>query len=85
MSRQTFSVGAVSDTPQGLRPLDDLFGDKIIRIAVDPVETETEAGTSISMGFPVLYVAGWVSEPEKFAARVAQVLTDHFHPKDSTQ
>lgn len=80
MSRQTFSVGEVSPTPGHPRPLDDLFGDQIIRICVDPVETDMGNGTTrISVGFPVLYVTGWVSDPaESFAKRVAEVLTQHF-------
>lgn len=79
MGRQTFSFGGASLTPESPRPLDDLFGDQIVRINVDPVETTVADGTTrISMGFPVLYVTGWVSEPETFAKRVAEVLTEHF-------
>lgn len=79
MSGQTFSIGGVSPTPSALHPFDDLFGDHIVRINVDPVETTGEDGTTrISMGFPVLYVTGWVSDPEAFAKRVAEVLTRHF-------
>lgn len=79
MSRQTFSIGGVSPTPTALHPLDDLFGDQIVRINVDPVETTGEDGTTrISMGFPVLYVTGWVADQEFFATRVAEVLTQHF-------
>ena len=79
MSRQTFSVGEASQTPTNPRPLDDLFGDQIIRICVDPTETTGDDGTTrISMGFPVLYVTGWVADQEAFAKRVAEVLTQHF-------
>lgn len=83
MSRQTFSVGGASPTPSYPRPLDDLFGDQIIRICVDPIETDMGNGTTrISVGFPVLYVTGWVSDPEAFAKRVAEVLTQHFANTD---
>jgi hypothetical protein len=46
-------------------------------ISADPVETKLDDGsTRISLGFPVLAVSGWVGEPEEFAKRVAELLTE---------
>ncbi len=47
-------------------------------ISVDPVEKHNPNGSkTVSVGFPVLALSGWVGEPEKFAALVAEVLTKH--------
>lgn len=49
--------------------------DSIVIIDADPIQRDNPDGsTSISVGFPVLLVSGWVAEPEQFAAKVAALL-----------
>lgn len=61
----TFSVTARPSRRGSER---DLLGDQRVSICIDPSER--------TMGFPVLHVAGWVKDPEIFAAKVAQLLTE---------
>jgi hypothetical protein len=75
VSGQAFSSDAQPSRGPGRK---DLFGDKQVTIRVEPMDqTNPDGSKSSSMGFPVLYVAGWVAEPEAFAAKVAKLLTEH--------
>ena len=70
MSR-TFSMEV--DTRRGItrQMVND---DTSVIIRADPIHTRTEKGETISIGFPVLIVTGWVNEPEAFAAKVVERL-----------
>jgi hypothetical protein len=65
MTGETFSVSVRPSRRGGER---DLLGDQRVSICIDPGDQ--------TMGFPVLHVAGWVKDPEIFAAKVARLLTE---------
>lgn len=48
-------------------------------ISAEPITTENpDRSTTISVGFPILALSGWVGEPERFAELVARLLTEHY-------
>lgn len=48
-------------------------------VSVDPVETMNGNGSkTISVGFPVLAISGWVSDPKDVAELIAKLLTNHY-------
>lgn len=75
MKRQTFSVRQESRCNVLRGYMDPDNGAYVV--CVDPVETPTEGGKHVSIGFPVLIVTAWVKDPEVFARRVAELLTEH--------
>lgn len=75
-ARQTFR--AVKDD----RPMAEWLradAPPFFRIEVDPTETVEPGGVRISVGFPVLEVAGCVKDAEKFAGRVVLALNGPSH------
>lgn len=48
-------------------------------VSIKPQERDNGDGTrNISVGFPVVVVTGWVNNADKFAARLAEILTEHY-------
>lgn len=72
-ARQTFEVG--ESRPLHGPELTALLGPRAVRVDVKARERTEGATTVISVGFPVLYVAGFVQEPDRFAVAVASRLS----------
>lgn len=73
--KRTFSVALETRPSVARHMIDGEEGVFVIR--ADPLTTKRPGGgTSIAMGFPVLLVSSWVSDPEEFAAKVAALLQE---------
>jgi hypothetical protein len=48
-------------------------------VCIDPQHSKNADGsTSVSMGFPVCAVTGWVSDGDKIADLIARLLAEHY-------
>lgn len=57
----------------------DHFDKTVWVVSVESQERDNGDGThNISVGFPVVAVTGWVNNADKFAARLAEILTEHY-------
>ena len=60
-------------------PRRDEWGDRVWRVCIEPSERVRDDGSrAISMGFPILYLSGWVGEPDEISALIAGLLTEHY-------
>lgn len=51
---------------------------KVYAVHYQNAPRKTETGTTISMRFPTLIVAGYVDKPDQIAEKVARILNAHW-------
>lgn len=57
----------------------DMFEKAAWVVSLRPESRDNGDGTkTISVGFPVVVVTGWVNNADKFANRLAEILTEHY-------